>query len=208
MNRFPDLIRKYAFLHPEKKATHFEGRDFTYARFLARIQGMGQVLVDHGVSPGDRVAYLGQNSHWLVEMYYVPCVVGAILVPINYRLLPEDFEYIINHSGAKVVCAHSDYLEAVDGIRANLPDVETYVALEGEGEGWLDYEATLSGSGPGFAPVEIDESDLITINYTSVDAYVGDTVATIAIAGMVLGGLGNVWGAVVGGLFVGILEVF
>jgi branched-chain amino acid transport system permease protein len=49
---------------------------------------------------------------------------------------------------------------------------------------------------------------LFTINYTTIDAYIGDTVATIAIAGMVLGGLGNVWGAVVGGLFVGILEVF
>lgn len=49
---------------------------------------------------------------------------------------------------------------------------------------------------------------LFTINYTTIDAYVGDTVATVAIAGMVLGGLGNVWGAVIGGLFVGILEVF
>ncbi len=48
---------------------------------------------------------------------------------------------------------------------------------------------------------------LFTLNYTIVDAYIGDTVATIAIAGMVLGGLGNVWGAIVGGLFVGVLEV-
>lgn len=49
---------------------------------------------------------------------------------------------------------------------------------------------------------------LFTINYTTVDAYIGDTVATVAIAGMVLGGLGNVWGAVIGGLMVGIIEVF
>ena len=48
---------------------------------------------------------------------------------------------------------------------------------------------------------------LFTINYTAVDAYIGDKVATVAIAGMVLGGLGNVWGAIVGGLFVGLLEV-
>ncbi len=48
---------------------------------------------------------------------------------------------------------------------------------------------------------------LFTINYTTIDAYVGDTVATVAIAGMVLGGLGNVWGAIVGGLLVGVLEV-
>lgn len=49
---------------------------------------------------------------------------------------------------------------------------------------------------------------LFTINYSTIDAYIGDTVATVAIAGMVLGGLGNVWGAVAGGLFVGVLEVF
>lgn len=48
---------------------------------------------------------------------------------------------------------------------------------------------------------------LFTLNYTAVDATVGDKVATVAIAGMVLGGLGNVWGAIVGGLFVGLLEV-
>lgn len=48
---------------------------------------------------------------------------------------------------------------------------------------------------------------LFTINYTTIDAYIGDKVATVAIAGMVLGGLGNVWGAIVGGLFVGLLEV-
>lgn len=48
---------------------------------------------------------------------------------------------------------------------------------------------------------------LFTLNYTTVDAYIGDKVATIAIAGMVLGGLGNVWGAILGGLIVGMLEV-
>ena len=48
---------------------------------------------------------------------------------------------------------------------------------------------------------------LFTINYTTVDAYVGDTVATVAIAGMVLGGLGNVWGAIVGAMFIGMVEV-
>ena len=49
---------------------------------------------------------------------------------------------------------------------------------------------------------------LFTLNYTIVDAYIGDNVATIAISAMVLGGLGNVWGAIIGGLFVGVLEVF
>ena len=49
---------------------------------------------------------------------------------ISYRLLPQDFEYIINHSEAKVVCVHSDYIEAVKSIRGNLSNVEFFVALE------------------------------------------------------------------------------
>lgn len=49
---------------------------------------------------------------------------------------------------------------------------------------------------------------LFMLNYTAADAYVGDTVAAVAIAGMVLGGLGNVWGAIVGGLIVGMLQVY
>ena len=57
--------------------------------------------------------------------------IGAVLVPINYRLSPEEFAYIINHSGATVVCAHEDYLECLDEIRAQLPGVRHFVALEG-----------------------------------------------------------------------------
>ena len=68
--------------------------------------------------------------------------IGAVLVPINYRLLPDDFEYIINHCGAKVVCAHPDYLDAIDSIRSQVSNVTHFVALEGSKDGWTDYETT------------------------------------------------------------------
>ncbi len=119
------------------------------------------------IGQGDRVACIAPNTHGHLEAYYAVPQIGAVLVPINYRLLPADFEYIVNHSGAKVVCVHSDYLKDIDSIRARLPNVTHFVALEGKGEGWLDYEATLAASSPGFTPVDIAETDLITINYTS-----------------------------------------
>ena len=93
---------------------------------------------------GDRVAYIAPNTHAQLESFYAVPQIGAVLVPINYRLTADDFAYIINHSGATVVCAHADYLDAVDGIRAQLPDVEHFVALEGARDGWLDYEALLA----------------------------------------------------------------
>ena len=90
-----------------------------------------------------------------------------MLVPINYRLTAEDFAYIVDHSGARVLCVHSDYLDAVEGVRKQLSGVEQIVALEGSRDGWLDYEGLIERELDAFAPVEIDEDDLITINYTS-----------------------------------------
>jgi fatty-acyl-CoA synthase len=88
-------------------------------------------------------------------------------VPINFRLTADDFAYIIAHCGARVVCAHTDYLEAVDSIRSKLGMVERFVALEGQREGWLEYESLLERARPWEGPAEIEEGDLISINYTS-----------------------------------------
>src|SRR6266481_5365874 len=115
----------------------------------------------------DRVAYIAPNTHAQLESFYSVLQIGAILVPINFRLTADDFAYLIQHSGAKVVCAHSDHFEAVDRIRRQVPEVEHFVALDGAREGWLDYEATLRSSPTEFARRTIRESDLATINYTS-----------------------------------------
>src|SRR4029079_2509585 len=66
-----------------------------------------------------------------------------------------------------VVCAHEDYLEAVDRIRPQLPGVRAFVALEGRREGWLDYEEQLAASSGDYTRPDIGELDLLTINYTS-----------------------------------------
>src|SRR5205807_8864246 len=99
-----------------------------------------------GVQPGDRVAYIAPNTHAQLESFYAVPQVGAVLVPINYRLSPDEFAYIIVHSGATVVCAHEDYLQCVDDLRPQLPAVKHFVALEGRHEGWLDYETVLAAA--------------------------------------------------------------
>ncbi len=88
-------------------------------------------------------------------------------MPVNYRLTPEDFSYIVNHSGATVVCADRDYLDAVDSVRDRMPEVAHFVAFDGAKPGWLDYEAATAAASPGFTRPEIGERDLLTINYTS-----------------------------------------
>ena len=162
-----EFARRARRLYGDKEAVVDGDKRFTYKEFLERCDRWSSALQGLGVGQGHRVAYIAPNTHSHLEAYYAVPQMGAVLVPINYRLLPEDFEYIINHCGAKVVCAHSDYLDAVDGIRDQLAQVEHFVALEGEGEGWLDYESTLAAASPDYAQVEIEETDLLTINYTS-----------------------------------------
>ncbi len=92
---------------------------------------------------------------------------GAVIVPVNYRLSADDFVYVVTHSGAKVLCVHCDYLQTIDEVRARLPQVEHFVALEGSRPGWLDYEALIDAGNGEFAAVPVKESDLLAINYTS-----------------------------------------
>ena len=125
-----EFARRARRLYPEREAVVDGDRRFTYAQFLERCDRWSAALQALGVGPGDRVAYIAPNTHAHLEAYYAVPQIGAVLVPINYRLLAEDFAYIINHSGAKVVCADGEYIETVDGIRGEIPGVEHYVALE------------------------------------------------------------------------------
>jgi len=140
---------------------------FTFGEFLERCDRWSTALQSLGIGQGERVAYIAPNTHAHLEAYYAVPQIGAVLVPVNFRLKPEDFAYIINHCGAKAVCVHPDHIGAIDSIRDQIPAAEVFVALEGSGDGWLDYEQALASHGPEFEPVEINESDLITINYTS-----------------------------------------
>ena len=162
-----DFARRARKLYSEREAVVDGELRMTYAQFFDRIDRWSSALQRLGVLAGDRIAYLAPNTHAQLESFYAVPQIGAVLVPLNYRLTADDFVYLINHSGARVVCAHADYLAAVDSIRSQIPGVEHFVALEGERAGWLDYEALVEQAQNEFDRPEISENDLLTINYTS-----------------------------------------
>ena len=162
-----EFARRARRLYSKNEAVVDGDLRFTYEEFLNRCDQWSDALQKMGVKKGDRVAYIAPNTHSHLEAYYAVPQIGAVLVPINYRLSSDEFEYIINHSGAKIVCAHPDYFDSVDSIRKNLTGVERFVALEGEKSGWDEYETLITNSVRDYEAVTIDEDDLITINYTS-----------------------------------------
>ena len=163
-----EFMRRARALYPAREALVDGEVRRTYGQFFERCDRWSAALQQLGVGQGDRVAYLSPNTAANLESFYAVPQIGAVLVPINYRLNAAEVQYILQHSGARVVCAHADYLELVEGIRGECPDLEHAVALEGAHSGWHDYEALLAAASPAAVErAEIDERDLLTINYTS-----------------------------------------
>src|SRR5688572_147798 len=112
-----EFARRTRRLYPEREALVEGELRLTYEKFFQRCDRWSSALQQLGVAKGDRVAYITPNSHAFLESFYAVPQIGAVVVPLNYRLIADDFAYLIAHSGARIVCAHSDYLEAVDSIR-------------------------------------------------------------------------------------------
>ncbi len=162
-----DFARRARRLYGDREAVIDGDRRFTYNEFFERCDRWSTALQEFGITPGERVATIAPNTHAHLEAFYAVPQIGAVIVPINYRLAAADFAYILKHSGAQVVCVHADYIDALDSIRDLVPEVKHFVAFNSNKDGWIDYEAALAASTPDFAPVEIVETEMIALNYTS-----------------------------------------
>src|SRR5437660_7276596 len=168
-----EFARRARKLYPERVAVIDGASRWTYAQFLDRCDRWSAVLQKLGIRPRDRVAYLSPNTHVQLESFYGVPQIGAVVVPLNYRLTADDFVYLINHSGSRMVCVDREYLATIGSIRSRLPRVEHFVALSCSvgcpqpNSDWLDYEAMLDASSAEFVRPQIHEADLLTINYTS-----------------------------------------
>jgi acyl-CoA synthetase (AMP-forming)/AMP-acid ligase II len=162
-----EFARRTRRLHGHREAVRYGDLRLSYEQFFDHCDRWSAALQDLGVARGDRVATIAPNVPEQLAAFYAVPQIGGVLVPVNYRLTAEDFVYIVNHSGSSVLCVDQDYLDDVDAIRDRMPGVRHFVAFGGARDGWLDYAAAVAATGPAFDRAEVDERDLLTINYTS-----------------------------------------
>jgi fatty-acyl-CoA synthase len=125
-----------------------------------------------GVHKEDRVAMLSQNCHRVLEAFFGTPLLGSILMPLNFRLLPDDFEYILNHGGASVVIVEEGLTDLIDQIRARLETVKHFIVASDNPQSptseWSDYETLLAEASAEPPPhVDIDENETSALLYTS-----------------------------------------
>ena len=128
-----DFLRRAAKLYPDKIAIVDGDAASPTAEFQERANQLAHALLGLGMQPGDRVCILSPNSHFFLESYYGVTQIGAIIVPLNYRLAAADHEYIINHAGVKAVLVDHEYTSVVDEIRPNLTTVEHWIVAQDDG---------------------------------------------------------------------------
>jgi fatty-acyl-CoA synthase len=141
-----DWLRKWSHLQPEKRALISEGRPFTYREFNQRTNQLCHHLLGTGVRKGERVAVLLHNCHQYLEIFFALSKIGAILVPLNWRLAGPELEFILKDSGSGTLIFEPEFEEVVAAIRPGLNlSNGNYMAIGEPHPDWAaDYEKTIS----------------------------------------------------------------
>src|SRR6202011_4650473 len=158
-----DLIDRNAAFAPEKAAIHFAGATLTYAALARRIAAAARALKSQlGVGRGDRLAILSLNHPDDLVLLYACARLGAMLVPLNWRLAVPEQLFILSDASVKALVVEKGFAAIVEPLKAALPDVHI-VGLDFA----LSFDDLLTaGRGAGCNP-HVDLSSPLLIVYTS-----------------------------------------
>jgi fatty-acyl-CoA synthase len=165
------FLRGVERAHGAKEAVRCGGQRFTWAEHAARVRRVAAALTALGIGPGDTVAYLGLNCHRLLELYYAVPAIGAVLLPLNVRLAPQELAYIMDDSRCRLLFAGPPLAPLAVGVLALVPRHLPLVwAGDDPAPPALDvptYEALLSGAGERELDGPVAEDQVAELFYTS-----------------------------------------
>lgn len=163
-----DYLEYFAREKPDSLFAEMEKERITYAEANRWANRLAHGFRELGLQPGDRFAYLSKNSIDMALTYYGASKVGVVPVPLNYRLAPPEWQYIIDDSQAKLVIAEAEYVQAIEGIRSQLARVTDYIGILADPpQGWRECSGWLGGQPEVNPDMPISESNQLNQMYTS-----------------------------------------
>ncbi len=162
-----ELLDRAVRERPEDVAVVSDRVRWTYRQLGDRVARIGAALRGIGVRVGDRVAILDKNSEHYLALYFALPKIGAIAVPLNYRLAPPELEFIVDDASALVLLFSKEYEAAVDQIRGALTKTEHLICLE-EPVSWARSLDDVVGDAHGSpSPLDADPERILLQMYTS-----------------------------------------
>ena len=145
---------------PERKALHFEGRDWTYGQMQREIEDVAARLAALGIARGERVAFLGHNQPMFLFAMFAAARIGAIFTPLNFRLTGPELAFMLEDSASRALIVDEAHRPVIAPQIAGLRSLKAVLAAE-RPEQWID------GAPPPAAQVAAREDDVALIMYTS-----------------------------------------
>ena len=165
------FVRRAARIFGNKTGVACGETRFTYREFAERCNRLSEALLNLGVKPGDRVAFLSFNCHRLLEAYYGVPQISAILLPLNVRLSPEEIAYILADSAPRVLFFDTEFAAVIEALLPKLACAENCIPLQASGPEWAHpqtYDELLAAAPPRqFDGLDIDENSVAELFYTS-----------------------------------------
>ena len=154
-SRVADVIRREAARRPDAVALRHGERELSYARLDERSSRLAQALLASGVVAGDRVAYLGRTAPEVIELLLAVSKIGAVIVPLNWRLSPRELAQVLADSRARLLIADAGYAELAKAL------TERAIVVPDDYEPWVRAHEPVDPGGRG------EPGDVIVQMYTS-----------------------------------------
>jgi len=158
-----EILARQARKIPGKTALVFEGKNFSYRELNARVNRLSHALLEENVKQGDKVAFVLYNGNESLESYFAAFKLGAVAVPLNYRLAPAEMEYALSNSEAKVLIYDQELESTVSKIGWTNTLVQKKISVGSTGK----YESWLSGQEETEPLILVKDVDPAIIMYTS-----------------------------------------
>jgi acyl-CoA synthetase (AMP-forming)/AMP-acid ligase II len=163
------ILRVNAKKFPHAVALKDKNRRVTYAELNRRVNKLAHSLLSLGLTKGDKVAVLLENSVEIVEVYLATAKTGLVIVPVNFRLTAPEVAYIVNDSDAKALIAHDEFTPCVNSIRPELKHIrpEHYIVVGQAIAGYAVYEAFIHQAPQSEPQAQVNPQDPWILIYTS-----------------------------------------
>jgi fatty-acyl-CoA synthase len=167
-HNWTNQLARHAMMQPDATALRFLGHTTTWAELDRRVTALAGALSRRGVGFGDRVLILMLNRNEFIESFLAANKLGAIAVPVNFRMTPPEIAFLVSDCDAKVVITESVLANVATAVRELDPTLATViVAGSATEEGWTGYDDLLTEEGGPAGPVDIPNDAPALIMYTS-----------------------------------------
>ncbi len=162
-----DIILREARIRNRKVAVIDGEKEYNYREINQRVNRLANALLGIGITKGDKIAFMGYNSHHFIEFYFAIAKIGSIAVPVNARFSGDEASYVLRNAEVTLLIYDKEMEATVQKIRKNIAGINHYISTGNYGDNVLSYEDLISSASDSEPLVTVEPDDMAMIMFTS-----------------------------------------